>query len=297
MSDTPTAPPPTPAEPPAPSEAPTPPEGNPAPAPTPPKPEETKEEAQVSRGLNLLAKKERENALARRKLADEWKKLEATRKELDEFRAAKESAKRNPEAYLRNVYGENWYDHLTQYRLNGAPPAEMVAAAVDEKLAAFEKKQQEAEEARQNQARESQEQEYQRILGALHEEAKEFVAGNKDSYELIELYGSHALIPQTIDAIHRRDGKVLSVKEAADLVEQYLEEQAKKAQAAKKFQPKAPPPPQGADKRNETPQRRTLSNDLTATTAGARPPPKNDAERLQRAKEAWDRAARQLNGA
>lgn len=252
---------------------------------------QAQDEQRLSGAWSAIAKKEKQISATARKLSEERAQLQKDRAELEEFRKMRDGAKRNPDPFLKSVYGEKWYDALTEYKLaDGRLTPELVAASVDEKFEAF-RKEQEAERAKLAESSKAQaEQEYQEQLAQLSDSTKAHVEKNAAEYELINLYGSHALVPQLIEAEFERSGRVLSIQQACDYVEAHLTEQVKKATAAKKFQ--ATPGNTAEPKRNEPPQRRTLSNDLTASTASTQRQAVSDKERWERAKAAMDEVAR-----
>lgn len=226
-----------------------------------------------------LAKREKGITAERRKLSEERATIAKDRAEVEEYRKAKADAKRNPEAFQRLVYGEGWYDSLTKYKLEGTPPAELLAAAVDDKLEAFKAEQAKAAADSAKAASDAKAAEDAKAREEFASEVVDYVKANAEKYELIELYGSHDLVPQLIEAEHQKTGKLLSAVDAADKVEEFLASQASKALNSRKLKAQQQQP----DKRNEPQQRRTLSNDMTVSAQAARPPPKSDDERFARA--------------
>lgn len=212
---------------------------------------------------------------------------------MDEFRKLKERAKQNPDALLKSVYGEKWYDVLTEYRLNGGNVPELVTAAVDEKLEAFQKQQAEERAKLETERKAQVEREAAQLRAEFAADVAGFIKSKAEDYELISLYQSEGLVAQYIEAEYEKTGRMIPTKEAADLVEQHLLSQAAKALNTKKLKAKATPQPEGADKRNESQQRRTLSNDMTASTAATTPPARTDEERRKRALAAMEQAQKQ----
>ena len=64
---------------------------------------------------------------------------------------------------------------------------------------------------------------------SYNSEVNSFIDKNKDDYELISTYAQQNLIADTVDEFYKANKRVLSVKEAADMVEAYLESEAEKA--------------------------------------------------------------------
>src|SRR5574340_243250 len=94
-------------------------------APTPPAPPATPESARdgMAERFARLAREQKAIAAEKQKLSEERRKAEA-------------AALNDPGSYLRRVYGDDWYDRLTQYKLEGEKraPADMAVQALREDL-------------------------------------------------------------------------------------------------------------------------------------------------------------------
>jgi len=169
---------------------------------------------------------------------------------------------------------------------------------VDEKFEAFKEQQEEERAAAAAKERELLQQKHQEALETFRSDAQEFVKSHSDEYELINLYNQAPLVISTIEQHFEatsqdgKPGKVLSFKEACDLVEKYLENEAMKAMSTKRLsakgtpQPKVEPPAGG---KQETPaQQRTLTNTMSSS-APSLLPPKTEQERMERAMAALTR--------
>jgi len=117
---------------------------------------------------------------------------------------------------------------------------------------------------------------------AYNTEVQEFVSANKDEYELISTYNQQSLIAETVDEFYKQNKRVLSVKEAADLVEKYLEDEAKKALGTKKFSKQPEKPAADAKSVGEPKITRTLNNSMQPTAASVLPAV-SEADRMKRA--------------
>jgi hypothetical protein len=256
-----------------------------------------------------IEKKERQHVVERRKFAEDRNALGPKLTRLAELEKAQAQAKLNPAAFMQSVYGDKWYDVLIETRLNGVPPADLIAAEVakieekvEQRFSNLDAERKKAEEASQQ----------QRIDGArrsLRLEANEFLKDKAADYPVFEQLGSTqavaAMIAQRIEQEYnrteRRDpatgellmaGRILTHKEAADLLEAdalgLAEKVASHAKYQEKLRAKLQPAQQPAAvggpklQRPENQQRRTLSNDLTASTPG-RAPPVSLEEKRQRA--------------
>lgn len=116
-----------------------------------------------------------------------------------------------------------------------------------------------------------------------------FTKENEAEYELINMYGQQELVVDTVQEYYEKHQRVLSVKEASDMVEKYLASEAEKAFNARKFAtrlaPKAEPKNTLKEAAPKAPaQTKTLSNSL-APTMSAPLPSATDAERMKRALE------------
>lgn len=288
-----------------------------APAPTAPDPvaaaEKLLAEAKAERAA--AEKRSRVNAAEARKFADEKKGIGAKLSEYEQLKKAQAQAKLNKAAYLKSLYGDDWYDQIVQERLNGgSPTADTVALEVERVREEFSKKfdEHKSELTKAEQARETQR--IQSELKAFSNSATEFAKANANDYPVFESLGDvsaqGAAIANRIRSEHdrtiKRDpetgeviqpGRVMSMKEAADAIEADLLAIAERAVSADKyrarltdkFKPATVPPsgtPSSQLRRTEPVERRTLSNDLTATTQD-RKPAMTDAERRERANAAY----------
>lgn len=249
-------------------------------APPPPVAEKKPDAAEEAKAAAKLREARRAEQGALNKLK-EAKNIQARLRqqfaEAQELKRRLAEAKANPEAHLRQLYGENWYEELTQYRLQGGtPPVAMAMQAVEQKIdGKLQEISRQVNETRSEiKAREDAEAE--RIERDFGNRAVEFVKSNAEKYEFTNLYGQADQVPALIrlewqKAVAKYDEAVangetpeepqlMSYAEAADLVEKHFEDLVAKSAAAKKWQARqaaqaaAPATP------------RTLSNDLTAST-------------------------------
>lgn len=125
------------------------------------------------------------------------------------------------------------------------------------------------------------------------EEVSNFTKENSDEYELINMYGQQELIIETVQSYYEAHKRVLSVKEASDMVEKYLYDEAQKALKSKKLGGKKEETPtkkatvadavlKSDAKVSSNNQTKTLTNNLTPTMSSVLPAA-TDAERMRRA--------------
>lgn len=279
---------PTPAQPAQPQAPTTTPPPVPPPAPKPAAPAEDPRFAALVSKESALVKQQRELAAQRDSFAKE-------RQEYEAWKQQRTQATRNPEVLAKEVWGDNWYDKLTEFRLNGQQVTpDVIAQTVSEQLSAFEKRQTDARAAQEAVQREQAQAAAQQAYDNFKTETHDFVAGRGEEYELINLHGAHNLVTRAIEQHFEATQKIMTAKEAADLVEAHLAEQVQKSLATKRFTAKAPPLPNGEPKREGSAQPRTLTNALTSST----PAPDegvsqySDSERIRRAIAAGEAARR-----
>lgn len=247
------------------------------------------DDRQVKKAYALLAKKERGLALKAHDLAQKAEAMRERQAEFEAWNKAKDNAKRDPVTHLKALYGDDWYDKLTEFKLSGGKVTpELVAASVDERLEAFEKKQ-EAQRLKDAEAAKAQvAAEEAKVLSQWRADVTGYVKQNAEAYELINHFEVHDRVTAKIESEFAKTQKLLTPKEAADLVEKDLEERGSKSKKLGKAPATPAPAVTTAEKRTDPLQRRTLSNDMTASTPATRPPPVDDKERRKRALEAMD---------
>lgn len=248
------------------------------------KPDEKKPDPTGARFAEL-ARKEKALTQQRMRMAEERKAFEAERAEAAEVKAMADNFTRNPGAWLKHRLGDDWFGKLSKLYTDGVPPAELALQAVDERLSAFEKQQKAAAEAQAKAAQEAKEAEEKQTRERFTQECQSFVQSHPDDYEQTIADGEFWMVPRLIEEQYNASGKLLTSKEAADAVESFLVERAKKRAATKKVQAALQPPAK------RTPAA-TLSNDMTAQSPVARPPPRSDDERFARAMAAMEEASK-----
>ncbi len=269
---------------------------------TPPK-AETPPKDDMSSKFAALAK--REKAIVRQQ--QEYKAREAAMAEREAKIAAREAKiqeadKLWDEDIWKSLEARGLdYNKLTKKFMEGdtKAPKETLSAEqqVAKALADFQKKQddkdaeQKAEQEKQQKAAEAKQQaELQAAYEKFKSDIKTHIQADEAAYELINLYDQSDLVVDTIQqhfentqevdeqGFITKSGKVLSVKEASDMVEKYLEEEAQKALKSKKLGAK-PTAPETKEKKDAP---KTLHNQLTPTTSSTLPA-KTEADRIKRA--------------
>jgi DNA-binding transcriptional MerR regulator len=233
---------------------------------------------------------ERFAALARKE-AEVYRKAQAVRQqqaeiarqaeEMKTFRQMKSQAALNPLDALKQL--GLTYEQITEYVLNDnkpTPSAEVMT--LKQELEEFKRTQREERDREEQQRREMAAQEQRQIIDNFRAEVGEYISQHAETYELTALYKGAYLVSDVIEENFKQSGKLMSIPEAAKLVEEHYEELARQAQATKKFaatQQKAAP----AQTVSQPPAAKlppTLSNDLNATVTSNPQRPRTDADRI-----------------
>jgi hypothetical protein len=255
------------------------PEGAPeAPAPA---PEPAPEKPRADR-FALLARKEQDLLRKQQAVKQQQQILAQQAEQLRAFEQAKKQAILNPLDALKQL--GLTYEQITEFVLNDnrpTPNAEVMS--VRQELEEFKRSQREEQQKLLEEQREMQTQEQQAIIETFREEVGEYVSQHTETYELTNLYGGANLVSDVIEEHFKQSGKLLTIPEAAKLVEEHYEELARKAQQTKKFavtqQKVASTQAQATTAAPRIGP--TLSNDLSANVAaGISKSPRSDADRI-----------------
>lgn len=262
-------------------------------------------EAQTKRAAWEGMQRAKDLKRQREELAKERSATTTERAELEAWKKEREDRKRNPAKYLAAEYGPDWYDKLSQVRLTGAAPADLVASEVDDRVAQLRKEMDERD-AKWAKRFEEQEAKQAAQMKAEHEAtAGDYLKANAEKFPLIHAFEVQGNINAVIEAHfvntakrgadgELEPGELLSAEQAAQMMESHLQARVDGIEKAKQAKAKAVPPTQAAV---PAAQRRTLSTDMTGTSEGEGAPPKDDGERMRRALAAWNRveSSRQAN--
>jgi DNA-binding transcriptional MerR regulator len=253
-----------------------------------PAPEPAPEKPRADR-FALLARKEQDLLRKQQAVKQQQQILAQQAEQLRAFEQAKKQALLNPLDALKQL--GLTYEQITEFVLNDnkpTPNAEVMS--VRQELEEFKRAQREEQQRLLEEQREMQTQEQQAIIETFREEVGEYVSQHAETYELTNLYGGASLVSDVIEEHYneqRRRGvgapKLLTIPEAAKLVEEHYEELARKAQQTKKFavtqQKVASTQAQATTAAPRIGP--TLSNDLSANVAAGVPKsPRSDADRI-----------------
>ncbi len=253
-------------------------------------PQPTAKDPQVSNKLEILIRREaaalnRENQAKAREA-----ELEAKLKRIEDF----ESVKENPKKALE-LLGLN-YDELSRSILaDGEIPAEVKIKKVEEKFDRF-REEQKLEAEKSQQLVKAQAEEREKIaISSFKGEITSYLKENTERYELIAFEGQEDLVFEIVDTHYNRTidpatgvGKVMSISEAADKVEEFLEQKYNKAKSTNKVKtlwgaiPKEMQEKLAKAETKTSQPPKTLTNQLSATPT-KRTQPITDDERVQKA--------------
>jgi len=92
----------------------------------------TQQPSEADRRLSELQRqrdmKAREVIVERRKFEAQLRQQQQRISQLEKLEQREQMARLNPPEFLKSIYGENWYDKVVESKLNGVPPADLLAA-------------------------------------------------------------------------------------------------------------------------------------------------------------------------
>lgn len=229
----------------------------------------------------MLARKEQDLYRKQQAVKQQQQMLAQQAEQLRAFEQAKKQAVLNPLDALKQL--GLTYEQITEYVLNdNRPTPNAEVQSVRQELEEFKRQAREDQERVLEQQREMQTREQHQIIEHFRSEVNEYVEQHTENYELTNLYGGAHLVSEVIEEHFRQTQKLLTIPEAAKLVEEHYEDLARKSLATKKFaatQQKAASPQEtvAAQAPRMGP---TLSNDLTASVAASPKSQRTDADRI-----------------
>lgn len=223
--------------------------------------------------------------------------------QVERFEKLKANAKLNPEPYFRELLGDAYYEKMTEMRISGgAPAADVVAAKVAEIEEKVENRFRAADEERKKQEAAQQEESARRSASEMQQQVvnavSEFWSANAGEFPAIAGEGHSAAkiasmiaseVRRQFDAsseVDQETGEILkegvapSLKAVAEQWETGLVSRAKRVASLPRYSSHAA---KEAPSSVGQQQRRTLTNDLTASTPGRQTPAATEAERRERA--------------
>jgi hypothetical protein len=262
-------------------------------------------------------RKVKEQIIERRKWDADRKTTGERLSKLAELEKRESQARLNPPAFLKSIYGDNWHEVVNESKLNGVPPADLIQSEMARMRDEFEAKLKARDDESSRSLQAQQQQALEQARANIRAEAEEFYAASGADYPILERLGGKEAVARAIaqriehefHATAKRDenggvvrqGRVLTTKEAAELIEGEMLAVAEHALKAEKYKSRfAPKPPDlTAEKKSESLKlkqqptsqqqssgqqpRKSLSNDITGSTKDDAPARLTPEERRQRA--------------
>lgn len=248
-------------------------------------------------------------------LANERKTFAEKLKDADWAARIRKEAPINRVAVAKELWGDKWYEALTEAQLSGgAPTAESVQLELEKRDAHFKEELARRDAEAENKAAAQREAAAQHQLQRFTAQVAANVKAAAEELPLtLKTFGDEAGAARAVvnriqvkwNAARKEDpaAKPMLWKEAADEVEAELYALAEYGAAHPRYAPKlreklTPGPASGGNAQSKVQQpsgsqlqqsnRKTLSNDLTASTQSTRAPAIDDEERMRRARERYD---------
>ena len=258
------------------------------PAPAAPNPND-----QANRAFQVLAKKEKQMLMRARETKAREQALAQREAIIQRHEQLEAEGKKNPMAILGAL---GWdYDKLTQYHLAGGQMTpEMLANQALQQTKELQQKMQDQETKRAEEELARTKAQQDELAQGFKDEIADTISSNLEEFEFINLFGMQDLVYETIRENFNKNKKIMDIKEAAKLVEQYLEEEeAERFTKSKKFQSKlgvkADPAKEQTEVQKSGSASPTLNNKQTVSTTSTTLPARTEQDRIQRALAALDR--------
>ena len=139
--------------------------------------------------FDALEKQAKRHAQEQRKLAQEREAFAKERQEHEAWKLRQADKNRNPAKYIAAEYGEDWYDKLTELRVNGTPPAVLIASELEAQEQRMRGELKTETEKLRDELRKRDEQENVRAKEEYEAQAVNHAKGNPDKYPLLHLFG------------------------------------------------------------------------------------------------------------
>lgn len=217
------------------------------------------------------------NALSRKEkqLAEERAKVKAWEAEQAKYQQLRES--KDPMAVLES-FGIS-PDDVVDALLGGSSEEEDntpsdPAEALKKEFEDFKRQIEEEKQRKIEEQQTRQQEEEQAIIDNHKKTIDSFIQENSDKYELITARGEQELVWDVTEAHFNEYGKVLTIEEASDMVEQYLEQEVQKLLKLKKFSNLTKSGQEEVNEKvlQEKPITTTLVNDLNSNSSASSTP-------------------------
>lgn len=234
--------------------------------------------------IAAIAREKKQALIEKRKLQAEREAIAKDREEITKWRQQMAEAKNNPIAALQ-ASGYSYKDATDFVLNNSSMTAEQQIKAVQDEIKALKDSQETKDKSFKEEQAKAAEQQVKETIEAFKSEVNDFLAANQEEYELIHFTENQELVFSTIEEHFSRTKKVLSIKEASDLVEKYLEDQTHKAiTETKKMKSKFQLAQEQKVDPGSASTSKTLSNSATiSSSAPSTLPAKTEQDRMRRA--------------
>jgi hypothetical protein len=197
------------------------------------------------RGYQEMSKREKDMVAEKQKIASDRAELAKVRDQLAEYEKAKQLAKKNPVALLQ-ASGIS-YDDVAEYVIrSGKSPKELaenaklseveeIARKNAEELENYKKSVADQQKKAEQDAIKAEEAATQGKRANFYNSAIAFVQQNMAQYELTNLHEMQFEVPSLVEKVYAKTHRLLTVKEAAEQVEEYLIERTKKVMNSEKW--------------------------------------------------------------
>ena len=255
--------------------------------------DEPQEESSQDQFASKFAALSRKEKALRDREADYESKFEEMERRLAEYEAQSQEPEVDWEQLLRRdplralEEAGLGYDKLTELALNdGKLTPDMQMAAMREEIERdYRRKFEDLEERLHAKEEAEAEEYYNSVQENFQYEIGNFINENNETYELINASEADTLVYDVIEEHYNETGRILDLKDAADAVESYLEEEAGKLMKLKKLSGRLDYNP---EELFEPESQVTLSNDHAAQVVH------ENAQRMLSTEESKARAARML---
>lgn len=236
----------------------------------------------VSKEYQLLLNREKALQRAREQLKAEKDAIEAEKQRVKELEDKYGKKPKSPREALER-YGWSYKD-ATDWELNeGNPTPEAIARQAVSAVEELRREQEaQARRAAEDAAKAAQAQQ-EAIINDFKQAISDYIDQEADSCEMIKLFDAKNLVYDTVEAYFSEHGKVLSIKEAAALVEKYFEDRSEQYLSSKRYQAKQPKKEPAQQVGTPKQEPRTLSNAIASSSTPTMLQPHVEADRIKRA--------------
>lgn len=245
---------------------------------------EKKEDPRIASRFAALSKREKQILERERAMQDRQRQLEMQAQRYQQLEHIVQNAKANPIAVLEQL-GLS-YEQITDYILQDPEATKPVA---EKKLEEIERKIKAYEEAQLHAQRQAEQAYIDNTVKNFKNQIVSTVQSNPEKFELVALNNAYDTVFDVVEQYFNSTGELLTVEAAAQMVEEYLTNEAEeRILKAKKFQSKfsskAEPSVEAKNADAKASASKTLTNTkVTSSTQPKEEKPKSNDDSLKRA--------------